>query len=225
MLLWQTHGGIANAAVLGIFPRLRYILLSDGLIEQLSSAQVEAVMAHEVAHVRRHHMPWLIVCGLAALSICVLAVNGLIWSIDQRFPFTEDAWDTAQTLGIVVALAPWALIFGYASRRFERHADTFAVQHLSLQNIDPHTPPNTISQQAVDAMAQSLQQVAQLNHVTPTRPSWRHGSIQWRVDYLHTLVGEPISPTRIDRDVRRICAAAVFVIGILTALAILTDRI
>ena len=223
MLLWRTHSGVTNAAVLGILPRMRYILLTDGLVEQLPSEQVEAVMAHEVAHVRRHHMPWLIICGLAPLGVCMMMIESVVWSADRLFEPTDRWMELMEYGGIIVSLVLWALVFGYVSRRFERQADTFAVQHLSTSYVDADSRPNTIHRGAVDAMAGALQQVARLNHVPTTRPSWRHGSIQWRVNYLKTLVGNSITPTRIDREVRRLCAAGVFVVGVLIAAAVLLD--
>ena len=221
MLLWGTHGGVVNAAVLGIVPRMRYILLTDGLIEQLPAEQVEAVMAHEVAHVRRHHMPWMVVIGLATLGICAAAVDGMAWLIEWAFMPSEYWWSHTAQFGVVVALGPWALVFGYISRRLERQADTFAVQHMSVTHPDPQAPPNTITEHAVNAMSSALQNVAVLNQVAPARPSWRHGSILWRIGYLQSLVGAPLNACSIDREIRRICAATVMLLGLGIALAIL----
>ena len=60
LLLWRTFGGMINAAVMGLFGRLRFILLSDGLLDQVHEHEVEAVMAHELAHVRLRHLWWLL---------------------------------------------------------------------------------------------------------------------------------------------------------------------
>ncbi|QKK09010.1 MAG: hypothetical protein HND58_13120 [Planctomycetota bacterium] len=43
ILVWRTHGAMINGAVVGLLPRLRYIVLTDALLETLSGAQVEAV--------------------------------------------------------------------------------------------------------------------------------------------------------------------------------------
>ncbi len=68
LLLWRTFGGVINAAVMGLIAPLRYIMLSDALLEMLSRDRVEAVMAHELAHVRRHHMFWLLAAALGGLA-------------------------------------------------------------------------------------------------------------------------------------------------------------
>lgn len=59
ILVWRTHGSMINGAVMGLIGRLRYVLLTDALLDNLPERQVEAVMAHEVAHVRCGHMHWL----------------------------------------------------------------------------------------------------------------------------------------------------------------------
>ena len=50
-----------------------------------------------------------------------------------------------------------------------------------------------------------------LNHHPLDRRSWRHGSIEWRVEYLRSLIGTPIETTPIDRQmacIRWACVAA-----------------
>src|SRR4029077_1449988 len=56
ILLWNTHGGIANAMVAGIVPWLRYVVLTDRLVEELTPQEVEAVFGHEIGHVKHRHM-------------------------------------------------------------------------------------------------------------------------------------------------------------------------
>ena len=53
LLLWHTSGRMINAAVTGLVRQVRFILLSDGLLDQVSNPRaIEAVMAHELAHVK-----------------------------------------------------------------------------------------------------------------------------------------------------------------------------
>jgi len=76
------------------------------------------------------------------------------------------------------------LAFGFASRRFERQADTYAIQLLSRR-----ARSETVTSESIDSMAGALGSVALLNHVPRERSSWRHGSIAWRQDYLRRLHG------------------------------------
>ncbi|HEB61151.1 MAG TPA: hypothetical protein ENJ06_04935, partial [Phycisphaeraceae bacterium] len=226
ILVWRTHGGMINGAVMGVIGLLRYILLTDGLIESLNERHIEAVMAHELGHIRRRHMPTLVallmVCVSAAAYVLTYVAQVIWWlkfywlvppSISEQV--TMDRLDLFITGGsLVVGL----LIFGYISRRFERQADTFAVQHLSMS--PPRIPPDglldsgtdplaegklpdirncVITREAVMSMAGALEAVAVLNHIPPARKSWRHGSIRWRQHYLLTLIGKPCNRLRIDR--------------------------
>ena len=61
ILLWQTNHNMGNAAVMGLVPRMHYILLSDVLLETMTDQQIEAVFAHEIGHVKHWHMGWYIV--------------------------------------------------------------------------------------------------------------------------------------------------------------------
>src|SRR5271170_2349553 len=50
ILLWNTHGGVANAMVVGVLPMPRYVVLSDRLLAGLDDDEIEAVFGHEVGH-------------------------------------------------------------------------------------------------------------------------------------------------------------------------------
>jgi STE24 endopeptidase len=57
ILIWDTDRTMANAAVVGMSRWLRYILLTDILVARLSDHQIAAVVRHELAHLRRWHLP------------------------------------------------------------------------------------------------------------------------------------------------------------------------
>jgi Zn-dependent protease with chaperone function len=211
LLLWRTYGGMINGAVMGVSRHVRFILLTDGLIQRMSDRQIESVMAHELGHVVRRHLPWMVVCAMAVLWALAAALDSVTAGLQIAGVLpdlnTSQAWamgtDATATL-ILVGL--WALAFGYISRRFERQADTFAVQHMARDGV--------ITCDAVDAVADALTDVALLNRMTPQQKSWRHGSIAWRIDYLRTLVGRPVDQCEIDRTVGWIrwgCAAVLAV--------------
>ncbi|MBI1372759.1 MAG: M48 family metalloprotease [Phycisphaera sp.] len=222
LLMWRTHGGMVNGAVMGIVGRLRYILLTDGLIERMDPDHVEAVMAHELGHVTRRHIPWMLVCAAASISVVAMAISGVqlaAESLGWRMPETWEQDPNVQVPIIFVLTMGFAVVFGYISRRFERQADTFAVQHMTERLGDP-AAPGVITAEAVHVVTEALTQVAKMNHIPLGRPStiweamtpmnWRHGSIPWRIAYLDTLVGQRVDDCPIDRKVRRIrwvCAA------------------
>lgn len=202
--VWPTGGLVANAAVMGLFPGLRCVMLSDALLECMPRDYVRAVMAHEIGHVARRHLPWLVVVilgcwALADIVATPVATAALGWFTEaareaRDVEAVDAARETAILLRDAAVLAIGLLAFGYASRRFERQADTYAVQLLSTRAGHAHATP-----EAVHAMTGALGAVALLNHVPPTRPSWRHGSIRWRQDYLGRLVGAAHGALAIDR--------------------------
>lgn len=210
ILVWRTGGSMLNGAVLGVLPRLRYILLTDALLESLTLRQVRAVMAHEVAHVRLRHMPWMWAACLAAVLLTGLAGDALVRLGPAWMP--PSPWDELVLGGL--SIAGMLLLFGWISRRFEWQADAFAVRHLSLadapapapraqeapglpdgtgvESAAPSTPmpaptnPNA-RPEAILAMAGALQSVSALNHIPIDRANWRHGSILTRLQRLRAL--------------------------------------
>jgi Zn-dependent protease with chaperone function len=222
LLLWRTNGSMINAAVMGVVARLRYVLITDALLEMLRRDQVCAVMAHEVGHVRRHHMVWLIICLMACL---LLATHLVSWPLHMGAVqgFWPDAWNEPLAIAAAVLQLLLALmVFGWVCRRFERQADTFAVQHLSTaEGAHGH---QAITPQAVHSLRSALGAISFLNTVDPSRHSWRHGSIRWRQRYLDSLVGLPVRQLPIDRMIRRLKWASALIIALGAAYQVWAHR-
>ncbi|MEL7087197.1 MAG: M48 family metallopeptidase [Planctomycetota bacterium] len=219
LLLWRTFGGMINAAVMGLFGRVRFILLSDGLLDQVHEHEVEAVMAHELAHVRLKHLWWLLLSAAAALTAITLVGEQLGRVIGSVFPDLPQ-WTIG--VGYTLGFAWWASMFGWVSRRIERQADTFAARHMVRVHAEYHrtakdeanaeTAPHVFNERSVQTMIGALQRVADLNHIATTRRSWRHGSIAWRQRYLRTLVGQSLHHTSVDRQIFGIQIACLVVL-------------
>ncbi|MFW6336747.1 MAG: M48 family metallopeptidase [Phycisphaeraceae bacterium] len=235
LLLWKSHGGIVNAAVMGLVAPLRYVLLSDGLLDQLDRRHVAAVMAHELGHVKKKHMPTLALVAVGSMGLLQLA-GGLVLEFLQPAVRETFHGGTHATEAIVFAMLglAWLGGFGWVSRRIEREADTFAVRTLAESPSEPPTPteageqtsassPPVIGEASARQMIDALQRVADLAHIDPRRRSWRHGSIAWRQQYLRGLIGQPLDRLPIDRTLRLIRFAGVAtVIGVVALSAYLT---
>ncbi|MDX2146181.1 MAG: M48 family metalloprotease [Planctomycetota bacterium] len=238
LLVWRTHGTLVNGAVLGIVWPFRYMLLTDRLLETMSWRHVEAVAAHEVAHVRRWHIPWLGVVTLATLSSSALLTEVIFAALQ----LSEES-RTAIGVGSIAFTALAVLgVFGFVSRRFEWQADAFAAIHMSGASrvggseptqadgaradtdfspgavlggsfSDPVRSMPTVTIEGVRAMAGALQAVADLNGLPVERSSFRHGSIATRQQKLMELAGSPAHALPIDRQVRAIKCAAAIVLG------------
>jgi STE24 endopeptidase len=147
VLTWRTRHQMGNAAVMGFIPQVRYILLSDLLLETMSDEQIEAVFAHEMGHVKHRHLWWLL-----------MAMGALLFAFAGPGQLAADALEGMQkriwlpewlqlSLLMATALGIFALLFGYISRSFERQADVFAARMMEgimsdpLALEDPHPNP------------------------------------------------------------------------------------
>ena len=228
--VWPTDGLVANAAVMGVFPGLRCVMLSDALLECMPREQVRAVMAHELGHVARKHLAWMLPVLLACWILGALIADPAVRAIYQAFADAANRGDfgdasMSELQSIVQTLALFRdaaivvlglVIFGFVSRRFERQADAYAVRLLSVESGTA-----AMSAAAVSAMTGALTSVAFLNHVPVDRPSWRHGSILWRQRYLHSLSGAPVGPLGIDRFVTAMCLVALALVAYLVVAFVL----
>ncbi len=179
ILLWPAEGlGICTAAVLGIVPQFRYILLTPCLLNYLSVPEIRAVISHEMEHIKRRHMLWYIVLLIAYISILYRLIDPLWAFLLTKKGMLEiflKAQDDSLMLGLFYVL-PFALSFllyfrfivGFFMRNFEREADA------SIFETD-NNPIHLIN---------ALEKVAYLAGGIRNQPNWHHYSIRERVDFL-----------------------------------------
>lgn len=223
--IWNTRGVILNGAVVGVIPRLRYVLLTDALVENLPSNELDAVMAHEVGHVRRRHLPWLLGALIASLG---LATWGLSWGVQwlAGWDATPEAVSGALDAGaFVIAIVVAFAAFGFASRTFEREADAFAVQDASGLKWGVRGNDLEVTPFAAESMAGALEDVARLNHIPRDKFSWRHGSIADRCRRIHRMIGLPahrLPSSRAARRARWLIVAGLIALGAATLIDVWT---
>ena len=158
ILVWNTGHTMANAAVVGLGPRLRMVFLSDALLAQLAARELLAVFAHEIGHARRHHV-LVFVSWTAGFFLCAdLAL--------ARWLPSGELWATS---ALVAAVALWYAGFGWLSRRFELDADLFSVELTG----------------DVEGMVCALDSVGGPHG--GARRTWRHFSIDARVQFLRSF--------------------------------------
>ena len=213
ILVWRTHGAMINGAVVGLLPRLRYIVLTDALLETLSSAQVEAVAAHELAHVRHRHIAWL-ACGLGSSAVFFGSAVSMGARLAGLGSVTEGWWPVGMLL---VVLGSSVMVFGWVSRVFERQADLFAAQHLTRRLEGDGA--GVVSEGGARVMAETLRAVSLINGFPADRFTFRHGSIDGRRAALMGSVGEPIGVGAADRKakVAKRAVLALLVLGLALA--------
>ena len=96
--VWPTAGSILNGAVIGDVPFLRYVLLTDALLEARPSSQLRAGMAHEGAHLKHRHMPWTaaVLFGLVWLLGSILE-----WIAPELYMLLLDSGADPETLAML----------------------------------------------------------------------------------------------------------------------------
>ena len=147
----------ANAFFTG-FGRFRRIVLYDTLISQLAPAELEAVLAHEIGHYRRGHVPQMLAVAAALQAGGFALVAWLARSawFNAAFGFPPRELAPAFLLfGLLSGLATFWLspVFNWVSRRHEYQADAFArdavggpgplvdaLRKLARQNLSNLTP-------------------------------------------------------------------------------------
>ncbi len=226
ILVWDSHGLIVNAAVMGFIAPIRFVLLSDGLIETMSPRQIEAVFGHEAGHVRHHHLQFFVVFSVLSM----LVVGGILELLNR---FTNIGDGILQLIAMVATLLVWGAGFGWVSRCFERQADIFGVRAITA-DIDSCTPDCVIHAHpeanaglfapglclaAAHVFGGTLQRIAELNGIPREAPSWRHGSISSRCRLVHNLADHPSELNRFDRKVINLKATLVTLTAIGLAIA------
>jgi len=211
ILVWKAGGMLVNAAVMGVVAPLRYVLITDGMLEQLEDTKIEAVFGHEAGHVKRHHILFFLLFAL--ISGCAVT----LFSIQTRGYHTHDPrFQLFATLVGAALVLKWGVLFGWISRRFERQADMFGVRTLTLSGLPCLAPcavhgglsqnPGTAAADALCSTAaqvfgQTLNEVAVLNGIPPEGRSWRHGAISARSRVLQKFALEPHAVARAERVV------------------------
>ncbi len=133
------RSGHSNAFFTG-FGKFRKIVLYDTLIEQLEPIELEAVLAHEIGHYKRGHIPKMLGIAFFAGLIC-FGVMG--WLVQQDVFYTSFGFDPESGMAPVLLL--FMLISGLftfwlsplsniMSRKHEYEADAYARE---MMNNDP----------------------------------------------------------------------------------------
>ena len=187
ILLWPLdRGRTCTAAVLGLVPRARYILLTPCLADHLLPQEIEAVLSHEIAHIRHRHLLWYIFfLGIYTLILYRLFDPLEIWLLSHHL-FLEVLSQLQDSHGAITSLLlvfPQLILFilyfrfimGYFIRNFERQAD------LSVFKTQGH-PWNLIN---------ALEKIALLAGGIRNRPCWHHFSIAERVNFLDKVANQP----------------------------------
>jgi Zn-dependent protease with chaperone function len=227
ILLWNTRNGIANAMVTGVLPGLRYIVVTDRLVRDLTPEEVEAVFGHEVGHVKHRHLLFYLVFLLASMVVVVGVWEALAsyWELGGLREALADWWPGVmsflETEGFEEMLPLLAvfggyifLVFGFLSRHCERQADIYGCRAVSCTrpSCTGHHPEAELAPRGkglcptgIHVFIGALEKVCHLNGIDRDRPgwlsSWLHSTTANRVEFLREMGVNPAVESRFQRRV------------------------
>lgn len=211
IMLWPLMGGQAvTAGVIGFVKWFRYVLVTPLLLQVLTWQELEAVLAHEIGHVKRYHMQLylllligfsVIVSPLLDLTLAFLVQSNIFYTLIALggISFSQGLEWTTNGLLLLLLVVFLRFIFGFFLRNFERQADLYAF----------------VATGSSLAIAHALEKVAQLSGNIRELPNWHHFGIGQRVNFLVACVRQPALVGRHHRKVY--CALAVYAFMVVLA--------
>jgi STE24 endopeptidase len=148
----------SNAFFAG-FGRFRKIVLFDTLVSQLTEPELEAVLAHEIGHYKKRHIPKMLAVSAAGLFLMFCVIS---WLTTQTWFFQAFGFKPGLLAPALLLFSLLAGVIGFwftpvsniLSRKFEYEADAYAAAAMNetasitgalrklneknLSNLTPH---------------------------------------------------------------------------------------
>jgi Zn-dependent protease with chaperone function len=207
ILLWPIFGGgMITAGVLGLVKKFRYILVTSGLLRMLEPQELDAVIAHEIGHIKHRHMFFYLFffLGYMFLSYASLSlVDFLLYFIKPVYLFADKIGFSSSAAALVVFnsililtfLIYFRYVFGYFLRNFERQADIYV--YKLFQSAQP--------------LISTFNKIALTSGQSEEKSNWHHFSIKQRIDYLEKCENDRSWVARHNRKVKN--SIYVFILG------------
>lgn len=180
ILHWPLFGGkMITAGVMGLVRRFRYILVTPSLLELLAPDELDAVIAHEIGHIKKKHLLFYLLFFAGYLLLSYVMYDVVIYAMI----FAEPVWTLIHHSGLnqamvasvvfsvmilAVFLVYFRFVFGFFMRNFERQADGYV-----FALFDSARP-----------LVSTLRKIAFTSRQSSDRPNWHHYSITERIDFL-----------------------------------------
>ena len=195
IMLWPLYEGkMLTAGVMGLSKRYRYLLITPALLKTLTPDEIEAVLAHEIGHIKKYHLQLYLLLFMGFGLVASLITSPLLYLLlNSNFfyniinatkidPETALAfWGTAPLFFIM--LVYFRYVFGFFMRNFERQADTQVFKVLGDSS----------------SLVSSLEKIGWLSGNIRDKPSWHHFGIGQRVDFLEKCSRDKSEIARHDR--------------------------
>ena len=180
IFLWPLfEGQVLTAGVMGLVPRFRYVLVTPALIQTMNWQEIEAVLAHEIGHVKKKHLLLYVLLFISfsvffsaaaePLPIFILT-SDWFYSLSSFFLISPElllAGMVSVPL-LLLVLIYFRFIFGYFIRNFERQADIHVFSALGDST----------------ALINSFEKIARLSGKIRDRKNWHHFGLGERIAFL-----------------------------------------
>ncbi len=197
IMIWPLfEGRMLTAGVMGLSRHFRYLLVTPALLESMHPEEIEAVMAHEIGHVKRHHLQLYLLLFLgfgllaqlssAPLILLLLNSDFFYWLVLVTGQGPEKILGLASTfIMLALMLLYFRYLFGFFMRNFERQADLFALQAMGKAS----------------PLIRVFEKIAWLSGKIRDLPSWHHFGLGERIDFLRACEERPSRAERHHRKV------------------------
>lgn len=209
IMVWPIFGGhMITAGVMGLVRQFRYILVTPALMRQLDQNEIDAVIAHEIGHIKKKHLLFYLFFFTGYLIIAFTSLDLIIYLIiyaqavlgyidNNGSGFSTFTSICFSLFMISIFLIYFRFIFGYFMRNFERQADLFA--YTMMGTAKP--------------LISTFEKITLSSRQPPDKPNWHHFSIQERIDYLKKSEADKSWIDRHNTKIRK--SIAVYVVGIM----------
>lgn len=184
IMYWPIFGGrMITAGVMGLVARYRYILVTDALLRYLDDQELEAVIAHEIGHIKRKHLLFYLLFFVGYMVFSYATFDLIIFMVIYFQPLYgfigRTGMDQTTFLSVAISgimiitfLVYFRYIFGYFMRNFERQADTYVYRLFD----------------SAQPLISTFEKISATSRQAPDKPNWHHFSIFQRVEYLLSLI-------------------------------------
>ncbi len=208
ILDWPIFGGrMITAGVMGLVKRFRYILVTNALLQMLEPEEIDAVIAHEIGHIKKKHLLFylLFFVGLYDDLLRHIQCAGIFYCLFRNHLQAHNQHRHRSDHRYHMDIQPghyhcfsnlFRFIFGYFMRNFERQADTYV--YALFDSAGP--------------LISTFKKIAATSGDPSDKPNWHHFSIKDRIDYLVKCEADRTWITRHDNKIKKSIAA--YLVGI-----------
>jgi Zn-dependent protease with chaperone function len=208
ILYWPLFGGkMITAGVMGLIRRFRYILVTPSLLSLLAPEEIDAVIGHEIGHIKKKHLLFYLLFFAGYLVLSYVTFDVILYAMI----FAEPVWRIVHRSGanpgmvtsivfstmiICVFLVYFRYVFGFFMRNFERQADGYV-----FTLFDSAAP-----------LISTFYKISLTSGQPADRPNWHHYSIRERIEFLKKCEQDRLWIRRHDVRIRR--AIGIYLAGL-----------